>query len=139
MCVIDSFNGEFRFLSNFAYSEFTLYGTRYPTVEHAYQALKCVSQRDHDGIATARTPGVAKKLGRVVQLREDWEQSKDAVMIACVYAKFKQNPHLAEQLRNTRGCTLIEGNTWGDHYWGVCKGTGQNMLGQILMRVRDMV
>ena len=70
-------------------------------------------------------------------LRKDWEQVKDDIMYEVVRAKFIQHPILAQQLLDTRDAELIEGNNWGDTYWGVCNGYGKNMLGRILMRVRD--
>lgn len=56
-----------------------------------------------------------------------------------VRAKFEQNPDLRQKLLSTGSEELIEGNTWGDTFWGVCKGSGQNWLGRILMFVRDEV
>lgn len=81
--------------------------------------------------------GQAKKLGRQVTLRPDWEQIKDSVMEEVIHWKFKCNKDLAEALINTGDAILIEGNTWNDRYWGVCRGTGQNKLGKILMKERD--
>ena len=57
-------------------------------------------------------------------------------MLNLVRAKFKQNPGLAEKLLNTGERELVEGNQWGDTFWGVCSGKGENVLGKILMQVR---
>jgi hypothetical protein len=65
-----------------------------------------------------------------------WEESKVRVMHGLVLQKFTRHPELGEQLLATRGRELIEGNTWGDRFWGVCGGQGQNYFGHILMEVR---
>jgi ribA/ribD-fused uncharacterized protein len=79
---------------------------------------------------------VAKKTGRFVILRSDWEEIKDEVMYQCVKDKFTRNPLLKQKLLDTKYEDLVEGNDHGDDYWGVFEGTGQNKLGKILMRVR---
>jgi len=68
-------------------------------------------------------------------MRPDWEAVKDDIMYRCVLAKF-EDPILRQRLLDTGDQELIEGNTWGDTYWGVCKGKGRNMLGKTLMAVR---
>lgn len=87
-------------------------------------------------IAAAETPGRAKRMGRMVQLRGDWEQVKFNIMLDIVLAKFHQHKDLSEALLDTGDATLIEGNTWHDTTWGVCNGVGTNWLGKILMMVR---
>lgn len=82
-------------------------------------------------------PQSAKRLGRSVLLRPDWEEIKYDVMYQVCKAKFQQNPDLGQKLLKTGNAELIEGNTWGDRIWGVCKGIGENNLGKTLMRVRD--
>jgi len=88
------------------------------------------------GVLTKLNPSEAKRLGRRVRLRSDWEQVKYDVMLDVVRAKFNQHPDLAQKLLATGDEELVEGNDWGDTYWGVCNGRGKNMLGKILMRVR---
>ena len=88
------------------------------------------------GVLTKPNPSEAKRLGRRVRLRSDWEQVKYDVMLDVVRAKFNQHPDLAQKLLATGDEELVEGNDWGDTYWGVCNGRGKNMLGKILMRVR---
>ena len=77
-----------------------------------------------------------KKMGRSVSLRPDWEDIKDDVMLEGLYRKFT-NDELAEWLLDTGDEELVEGNWWGDRYWGVCNGIGQNKLGKLLMKVRE--
>lgn len=134
--VIDSFKGEYDFLSNFHPSVVVYNGSQYPTVEHAYQAAKTDDVVLIEQIRTASTPGKAKKLGRNLELRPDWEERKRIVMVILLVQKFKYGTELAEKLMATDPYELIEGNWWGDVYWGVCKGIGQNHLGKILMRIR---
>lgn len=134
---IDSFSGAFRFLSNFEESPITDHeGNIYPTVEHAFQAMKTTDPALRAKVRIQPTPGKAKYEGRSLPLRSDWEGIKDEVMRRLVRAKFTQHPHLAAKLLATGQASLIEGNTWNDTYWGVCKGVGENRLGQILMEIR---
>lgn len=81
----------------------------------------------------------AKKLGRKVPLRKDWEIIKLGVMMKIVQAKFEQHPELAEKLLQTDTAYLEEGNTWGDRVWGTVDGKGANNLGRILMQVREIL
>lgn len=118
-------------------------GDKYRTVEHAFQAAKCVNRADKEQLINAETPMLAKKIGKKVQLRSDWEQVKDSIMENVLRAKFNDK-RLREHLNNTKGFELIEGNRWHDQYWGTCTCTlhnnipGKNMLGISLMKVRDM-
>lgn len=132
---IDSFDGEFAFLSNFYPAPVNFDGRCYPNNEAAFQAQKCPERRD-EFIALGQQPGKQKRLGRKVPLRPDWEDVKDDVMHAICLCKFAQNPGLAQKLLATGNAELIEGNYWHDHYWGICNGTGQNKLGKILMQIR---
>jgi ribA/ribD-fused uncharacterized protein len=131
---ITDFRGRYRFLSNFAPSRVLMRGAWYPTVENAYQAAKVLD-------AAARTPFLscsardAKRMGRRVVLRADWESIKMEVMLALLRAKFTYSP-LRQQLLATGAAHLEEGNTWGDRFWGVCGGEGENHLGRLLMQVR---
>lgn len=128
---INSFDGEYRWLSNFAPSLVVLDGVVYPTVEHAYQAAKThPSQRDPFRYGT---PGQAKRLGQKVTMRADWELVKVAVMRELIEKKFLPRTTLGDKLVATGNEELIEGNTWGDRFWGVCGGVGRNQLGILLM------
>lgn len=133
--MIDNFYGEYRFLSNFWPSPIELDRMIYPTVEHAFQAAKTDNRPERERIAALPTPGSAKRAGRKVALRPDWEHVKVAVMEDLVRRKFS-DPDLAARLLATGAEELVEGNTWNDCFWGVCRGQGRNELGQILMKVR---
>jgi ribA/ribD-fused uncharacterized protein len=132
-----SFDGDERFLSNFYPSPVELGGVTYPTVENAYQAAKTASQ--NRGPFVSCSPGEAKKLGRTVELVSNWDEIKERVMEKLLYRKFYDNPELGRKLDATGDMYLMEGNTWGDTYWGMCDGVGKNRLGALLMYVRGQL
>jgi len=135
--VIDSFTGSHEFLSNFSHSPIEIDGIAYQTVEHAFQAHKTLDPDDRRAVAAQSTPGWAKKAGRALDLRSDWEEVKVDVMRSCLELKFAPGGDLARRLDETGDVQLVEGNTWGDTYWGVCGGVGENVLGQLLMERRE--
>ena len=132
---IDRFSGKYRFLSNFYPTHVTLDGLDYSTVEHAYQAAKTFDRDLQRAIIISGSPGQAKRLGRTVILREDWEFVKIPIMYSLVSQKFDAE-YLGVRLKATSPEYLVEGNIWGDAFWGVCGGRGENYLGKILMSVR---
>lgn len=134
---IESFSGVFHFLSNFHAAPMMYHGVAYPTSEHAYQAAKSLNDNTRMNISILGTPAEAKKYGKSVQLRPYWDEMKISEMKEIVQAKFTQNPSLQEKLLATDDLLLEEGNNWGDTYWGVCNGNGENHLGIILMELRD--
>lgn len=136
---IEEFSGEFRFLSNFWLACVPHDGIEYPSTEHAYQAAKTLDFGVRWEISQLSTPGKAKRAGQKGQLRPDWEAIKKQVMTELTILKFAHHPGLKRWLLDTGTAELIEGNNWGDTYWGVCKGAGHNHLGQILMLVRDLL
>lgn len=136
--MISSFSGAFAFLSNFYPSSLRYEGISYPTVEHAFQAAKVLDARERLNIVGAPTPAKAKQLGRRVKLRPDWEEVKIPIMFELVLQKFTVHDHLRKLLEATHPHELIEVNYWHDTFWGVCGGVGENNLGKILMKVRDM-
>lgn len=141
--MISKFEGRYAFLSNFYSSEIIIclvngeYRTA-PTVEHYFQAMKTTDVAEQINILSAVTPGKAKRLGRRCHLRDDWDKIKNDVMLNALEQKFK-NKRLRNLLLDTGSETLIEGNTWGDRYWGVCNDTGLNNLGYLLMVVRENI
>ena len=110
-----------------------LHGKKILVVLPAYQAAK--THRDKRKPFTECTPREAKKMGREVELTPNWEQIKLMVMVQVTRRKFFHE-ELALKLMETGQDLLVEGNTWGDTYWGVCDGKGFNHLGQILMMER---
>lgn len=139
--VIDSFAGKYFFLSNFSRSSIYYLGKSYPTVEHAFQASKTKDPDRRALIASATTPAEAKRLGRRVLLRPDWEEVKVPIMRQLLIEKFSPYhfPRLTEKLLATKPAILIEGNTWGDTFWGRVDGKGLNQLGTLLEDVRAVV
>lgn len=110
-------------------------GMLYPSTEHAYQAAKSLDLAIRTEIQNAKNARHAKQLGQTVKLREDWESVKLNVMLTLLREKFKDGFE-RDALLATDGADLIEGNTWGDTFWGVCEGKGSNHLGRLLMQVR---
>ena len=133
--VIDSFVGEYRYLSNFWMAPVTYDGDVYASTEHAYQAAKTFNKADRARIRKMSCAD-AKRYGRQVQLIEGWENKKIGIMEELVLQKFTVHTDLREKLLATDDAEIIEGNTWGDREWGTVKGVGKNHLGKILMRVR---
>lgn len=133
--MIGSFKGKYYFLSNFYEAPVVYGGLQYLNNEAAFQAQKTLDNLCRLEF-TRMHPNEAKRLGRQVKLRADWEYVKDNVMYEVVLSKFKQNPGLCMKLLATGTQPLVEGNTWGDKYWGMVNGVGENHLGKILMRVR---
>ena len=134
--IIDKFTGKYSFLSNFYASTVWLDGYSLRNVETAFQASKTFNWEERSTILNCGSPRMAKQLGQKVTLRPDWEQVKFYVMHNLVEHKFFYDAGLAADLIKTGDAQLVEGNTWGDTYWGVCKGVGENKLGKILMQTR---
>lgn len=135
---INSFREKYYFLSNFYEVPVTYDGILYQNNEAAFQAQKCADKADRQSFATLN-PTEARRLGRKVSLRKDWEQVKIPLMREIVQAKFEQNPQLKDMLLATGDAYLEEGNTWGDRIWGTVNGAGANHLGRILMEVRTFI
>lgn len=138
MSTIDRFSGRYRFLSNFHASEVKWEGVTYPSVEHAYQADKTLDADLREQIRDSSSAAKAKKLGKSIICRPDWEERKIWTMLSLVRLKF-EHIGLRQLLLDTGDSDLVEGNKWGDHWWGICDGFGFNYLGRILMLVRDEI
>ena len=142
--IIDKFENEYAFLSNFYPSPVQENGITYPTIEHYFQAQKTTVPFERVAIANAATPGQAKREGRRITLRKDWERVKDDVMLQGLRLKFAI-PELAEKLLTTGDAELVEGTTWHDNIWGNCSCPqcedipGENRLGKLLMQVREEI
>lgn len=142
--VIDSFSGPYEMFSNFYPAYVYLDGVEFPTIEHAFQAGKSTEHFFRKIISSlpANKAGLAKKRGRAIKLREDWDKVKISLMHDLLCQKFKEEP-FKSKLLNTRAFTLIEGNYWHDNIWGNCTCRkckdiqGQNWLGRLLMEVRS--
>lgn len=154
--MISGFFGDNRFLSNFWYSAIKdvwvngpfVSGTgngncpsvhiKYaPTLEHAFQSCKADNAGEAQALLLADSPKEAKSLSKMVSMWANWDEIRVHVMRQLVEAKFEQNEELAIRLADTDDHELVEENTWGDVFWGVCRGKGENNLGKILMEVRE--
>lgn len=132
-----SFRGKYYFLSNF-YDVAVIYdGIWYGNAEAAFQAQKCMKKEEKERFSYLPA-SEAKRLGRKVYMRQDWNKVKVGIMKNILRAKFDQNPDIQYELMETGNAMLVEGNTWGDTFWGVdmITGKGQNMLGELLMQIR---
>lgn len=130
--MIEQFSGEHAFLSNFYRLESGL------TLEHYFQAAKTTVEEEYSWIMSSDGPGTAKRRGRRVTLRPDWEEIKVDVMRNLLREKFSQED-LRIMLLSTGDEELVEGNYWGDRFWGVCNGSGKNWLGKLLMEIRSEI
>lgn len=131
MTKIDNFMGEFRFLSNF----WPCLGS---DTERLYQAAKATNDEDRAKIMAAKGPRDARRLGQKIKMRADWDDVKVPTMRDLIARKFA-DPELREALLATGDAVLIEGNWWGDKFWGVCGGVGKNWLGRLLMCERARI
>lgn len=135
MTTIDSFSGQYSWLSNFYLCTILFEGHVYPSVEHAFQAAKAHPSQRAPFTNPCVTPGYAKKMGRAIVLPGAWDSVRISVMRLLLEDKFRHYG-LRQALLETGDATLVEGNTWGDTFWGVCRGKGGNMLGRLLMERR---
>lgn len=147
--MITRFNGRYAFLSNFFPCKIEHKGITYNNVESFYVAMKINKDQQIEGkyitlidcrelISKIKDPANVKQFGKRLQLRRDWDLIKLDTMLWAIREKFK-NEDLKELLLETGNTPLIEGNFWGDQFWGVYNGTGENHLGKILMKVRDEI
>lgn len=136
--MINEFQGEYRWLSNFVECDIEYNGFIYPSVENAYQAAKMKNKEDALKFLYL-TSGQAKRLAKTLPIRNDWGKLKIYYMREFLIQKFSQKPY-RDLLMDTCGLDIIEGNRWGDKYWGVCLKTnnGQNNLGKLIMGIRDI-
>lgn len=141
---ITKFDGQYAFLSNFFECSILYNGILYYSAECAFQAQKTLDEIERRTISMLQ-PGKAKRAGRKVNLRPDWNEVRQQEMYNIVLAKFSQNSKLTGLLLSTGNEELIEGNYWHDNFWGNCScakcasNSGLNNLGKTLMQVRDVL
>lgn len=152
--MINLFKGEHGWLSNFSYHGFWYGGVWYPTNEHFFQAMKTLNKEHRVAISKAAKPWIAKKMASEsgyrmpdgslfrIELRVDWDEIKDSVMLYGLKKKVHHHPKVVELLIATYPQRLVEGNWWHDNYWGNCTCNkcknipGKNMLGVLWETVR---
>lgn len=137
------FDGDYRFLSNFYPCNVTYGGKAYPSSEHVYQAAKTIDDSERETVRNSQGARAAKKAGKQVTLRANWDAIKDDVMLDVLRLKFSDKD-LKKKLVDTGDKVLVEGNYWHDNWFGVCycekcKGVGKNRLGQLLMKIREEI
>lgn len=138
---VAGFSGPNRFLSNFWFCNIRFEGVLYPSTEHAFQAAKTLSTAHRKSIAQACSAADAKRLGRRVSLRPDWDQVRTAVMLEINRQKYSQQI-LRRALLATQSRPIFEVTTrWNDQIWGVVQlpggdYIGANRLGRILTCLR---
>jgi N-glycosidase YbiA len=146
---ICGFFHNYRFLSNFWPCKIGWAGHVWPNTEAAYQATKVdpeLPPEEHNHlliqILLAKTPAEAKKLGKAIvdsgKQRKDWYEISLGLMYELNKRKF-EDPVLRSKLLQTGDTYLEETNHWGDTFWGVCRGKGENHLGRILMAIREEI
>ena len=134
--MINEFRGKNYFLSNFYEAPVTYLGNTYQNNEAAFQAQKTYKPEERLQFSNLN-PSEAKRLGRRIKLRPDWEEVKNECMYEICKAKFEQNKDIQQKLIDTGNRHLEEGNNWGDRIWGTVDGVGENRLGKILMVIRN--
>lgn len=137
MAIIKEFQGEYRWLSNFATVDILHDEILYPSVEHAWVASKNTDVNWKRKCAASIHPSLVKKMGDDVDLREDWDEVKETIMKELLILKFNQEP-FRTKLIETGNDYIMEGNWWGDKFWGYClqKNEGRNLLGGMIMGIR---
>lgn len=129
------FQGDYRWLSNFAPVSIVYDDVVYPSVENAYVAAKTTDIASRVQLETC-SPATAKSIGKTLVLRSHWEQLKVPLMYRFLCQKYNSDPYKT-LLIGTVGQYIEETNGWQDRFWGVCDGRGQNILGKLIMKIRD--
>lgn len=151
---IKGFFGPYRWASNFHVAEIYMNGLKFPASENGYMYTKLHPDCFKEGwmmtidgelhtyksllrkLQTCK-PHEAKKLGRQIPIRDDWERVKYDMMAQAVFDKYFRHMDLRAKLLSTYPKYIEETNHWNDTTWGVCNGVGTNWLGKITMNVRE--
>lgn len=130
---------EYGWLGNLSLYPVKYNGVTWPSVEHAYQAMKSKDPVVQKTIRDSPTPKMALRAGRKAVIRSDWDDIKVQVMENILRHKFIGD--LATSLKNTGDARLIEdADVTRSIFWGeYSDGTGENTLGKILMKIRDLL
>lgn len=137
--IISEFQGEYRWLSNHVVAKVKYDGHEFPTVEHAYVYSKTLVKEEQELFLSEMnelSPGQAKRLGKTLTLRPDWESVRLDIMRNLTLQKYSI-PYYRDKLLATGDVEIVEGNDWGDTFWGKYNGVGENNLGKIIMEVRS--
>ena len=139
---VAAFRGPYAVFSNFSPAEVEYDGLKFPTVENAFQAAKSLTSLGRQEFVNV-SPSSAKKMGRRVRLRPDWDEVKVGIMRSLLLQKFCFGSRNLYTLQQTGSAHITEGNTWHDNFWGACTCQScksmekHNMMGKLLMEIRD--
>jgi len=138
MNTIEQFRDEYSWLSNFSPCDIIYEGISYPSTEHFYVGMKTTDILLREEISKLETPGKAKRFGRKIDVRDDWDDIKISTMRYALDQKFSKDPYKT-LLIETGDMEIQEGNFWQDKFWGVDFETkeGKNILGKMIMKIRD--
>lgn len=134
--MISTFKGVNSWLSNFEPCYVEYEGLAFICVEAAYVAAKTLDIATRKEVQALPDGRACKKFGRTIKVRSDWEDIRLPVMKLLISQKFGPGTALGQRLIATGGCEIVEGNWWGDTFWGVCNGAGHNNLGKLIMEQR---
>lgn len=141
------FTGEYDYLSNAwrlpPNKRIVYEGVTYPTVDHAFHALKTLDDRQREFLASVSTPNVARILAKTSDRRPDWKEIRLPLMRQLMWLKFQANGNeLVPKLLDTKDIPIIFENTYNDLFWGAIWSeydntwSGENMVGKALMSIR---
>lgn len=136
------FLGEQSFLSNMYSKDIKYKNFVYKSAEHLFQAAKCTKESDREKIRNSVSGKMAKIIGRFVDIKPNWDEKRVIAMENILRLKFRRKSKLNRLLCETGNVNLIHLNFWHDTFWGCCactlhKRCGENMLGVLLMKIRD--
>lgn len=120
-------------------------GRIYPTAEHAYQAGKARKEEVREWILSAPSPSLVAMAAHGLytwDIVPEWSRTKFDRMRKVLKAKFTQHEDLKDLLLSTGDARLVEAGRTDNavnRTWGEVNGKGQNMLGVMLMEVRDEI
>lgn len=135
---ITRFRGSFAFLSNMSKAAVDFEGDIYSCVEAAFQAAKLVNREERARFIKVKNPVWARRMGRSIKnIRSDWDEVKLRIMETLIRQKFSNSETLRKKLLATGRRNIAEDNDWGDNFWGIVNGVGQNHLGRIIMKIRS--
>lgn len=135
--VLRGFFGRNAWLGNSYPAAFRIDGLTWKSVDHYVFAKRAIKESDRDAVREAETPIKARTVSKTMRWRPDWKEADVENVKAAVEAKFFQNVELGRKLIYTRDIELVHENRWGDKLWGVCEGEGENLLGKLLMEIRE--
>jgi len=136
------FNGrgeENREFKNTSPHSFTLDGEQWRSAEHYVQAQRFNCSEIQAEVRESTYPFSAKTIARErpEALRPDWHEIRDAVVEKAVRSKFQSHPDLSEKLCATGEAEIIEASAMSHHWGAGADGLGKNILGRILMKIRQ--